>query len=418
MLAAVGALVGLLRALGQPPRAIPLRGNATLGYYFATALVGSERQPQPLIVDTGSYITAFGCADCVGCGRHWQPLFDWRRSASFRNASAAEERLGWRCEAAAEGGCPFRQGYAEGSAYTGRYVEDRFVFENETLRDAPEFTLVFGCAESETEQFLAQEVNGVLGLGARPPYCGAPPTVVEAARLQNRAAVAQFSICLGHDGGRLRLGAVNAELRLPGARERIIRPKAQPWRVFYAVPLTGIAVGGQRLRWGFDRLAPATDQAFFDTGATLTYLPLELHGLWVAAFGTFCAAKAGRCGGTGEYRACYELPGPDRQAFLRSFPNVTFTFGDVDYAWMAQDYLVGEATQTCVGVQAARDLVLGASFMRNYDITFDLSTQTVGFVRADCAGTGEVWPVTDNPHAGAALPIALAGLFLILLLLR
>lgn len=410
-------LVGC-RALGQPPRSLSLEGNATLGYYFATALVGSAQQPQKLILDTGSYLTLFGCAGCGHCGSHWTELFDGMRSASFRNLTADEKRPDWNCENGAEGKCVFMQSYAEGSSCSGHFAEDQFIFENETRRDTPELTHIFGCITDEKALFFDQKANGVLGLGVRPRGANSPPTIVEAEHTQQRAPNPQFSLCLAHSGGRLRFGALNTERHLPNARESIIGRKTAPWVYFYAVPITGIAVDHTPLLWNFEGVAARHNQAFFDTGSTFTYFPPELYELWTAAFVDFCAAALERCGGAVGYQQCYApAAGESAESFLFGFPNVTFTFRDVPFVWFAQDYMMAGSGEFCVGVQPLQDLVLGANFMRNYDFTFDQTSQTVGFVRADCAGTGGVWSSSRARRptllAGGAGPALLGALWLL-----
>lgn len=48
----------------------PLYGNQTgLEYYYATVYFGSKRQPQALIVDTGSSVAAVPCAELCSPGQ-------------------------------------------------------------------------------------------------------------------------------------------------------------------------------------------------------------------------------------------------------------------------------------------------------------------------------------------------------------
>ena len=60
----------------------PLYGNSTdLEYFYATVYLGSKRQPQALIVDTGSSVAAVPCAEyCTNCGNHLNKYYESKQS--------------------------------------------------------------------------------------------------------------------------------------------------------------------------------------------------------------------------------------------------------------------------------------------------------------------------------------------------
>lgn len=62
-----------------------LYGNATdMQYFFVDIFVGSDREKQSLIVDTGSGIAAMPCKNyCNACGtNHLNPFYDFDGSRS------------------------------------------------------------------------------------------------------------------------------------------------------------------------------------------------------------------------------------------------------------------------------------------------------------------------------------------------
>lgn len=99
-------------------------GNATLGYYYLEAYVGTPEQKQALILDTGSNLTIFPCKGCDKCRDHINPNFDPDASSTYQKVDQDTDFLGWKCkffnDSKAE--CAFHQGYTEGSAYIGRPV--------------------------------------------------------------------------------------------------------------------------------------------------------------------------------------------------------------------------------------------------------------------------------------------------------
>ena len=62
----------------------PLYGNSTdLQYFFVEVAVGSDKQKQTLIVDTGSGIACFPCKNyCQQCGSHINDYFEVDKSTS------------------------------------------------------------------------------------------------------------------------------------------------------------------------------------------------------------------------------------------------------------------------------------------------------------------------------------------------
>lgn len=94
----------------------------TGGSHFLTLAVGTPPQPQAVIVDTGSTLTAFGCVPgCdVGCGTHTYPFFALDKSSSARTLTCGE--CGTQC---LDDKCLVSQRYSEGSSWRAFSVEDR-----------------------------------------------------------------------------------------------------------------------------------------------------------------------------------------------------------------------------------------------------------------------------------------------------
>ena len=65
----------------------PLYGNSTdFMYYYITMHFGTHRQPQTLIVDTGSSVAAIPCKEFCQqgqCGKHINNLYESSKSTNF-----------------------------------------------------------------------------------------------------------------------------------------------------------------------------------------------------------------------------------------------------------------------------------------------------------------------------------------------
>lgn len=61
---------------------------------------------------------------------------------------------------------------------------------------------------------------------------------------------------------------------------------------------------------------------------------------------------------------------------------------EYDYKWKPKDYFLESETisnKFCIGFEEYFMNILGANFMRNYDILFDSKNTQVTFVRANCS---------------------------------
>lgn len=105
-------------------RNMPIFGNATMGYYFVEAYVGTPEQKQSLILDTGSNLTIFPCTGCKKCRNHINANFDPRKSSTFKKVKKPTDFLNWKCQFfnQSKEECTFHQGYTEGSAYIGTNI--------------------------------------------------------------------------------------------------------------------------------------------------------------------------------------------------------------------------------------------------------------------------------------------------------
>lgn len=134
-------------------------------------------------------------------------------------------------------------------------------------------------------------------------------------------------------------------------------------------------------------------KTFLDSGTTYAYFGRELYAKMAATFASFCAKKDSNCGGKKKFQTCYFFD-PKRfkkglEKFLEGFPILSFEFnGSGMVHWYPEDYLVekvtGKGRYFCPGVKKLGHTILGATFMRNYDIYFDKLAKKITFSRANC----------------------------------
>lgn len=163
------------------------------------------------------------------------------------------------------------------------------------------------------------------------------------------------------------------------------------WMTQYHVRLSNIEIGKAELNYNFDRMNTQSSNAFFDTGTTFLYLPSDLMDQFKKGFTKYCGEKKHHCAGHESFKECYfwdRSKFPILNDFLRTFPPMTFFFNEnIPYQWHPQDYMVlplDSDVHYCVGAKTLTHVILGAIFMRNYDIVFDRTEKRIRFQRANC----------------------------------
>lgn len=193
-----------------------LFGNSTgLEYFYVNVFLGSNRQKQSLIVDTGSNIAAVPCRNYCSvsvygkqsCGDHINQWYDIDRSTSKHFFDCQKEK---KCRCTKDNRCLFGQSYLEGSSYEGFWVKDSMHFGEEFHPKLDAFNFTFGCISKETNLFYTQKADGILGMGTgfdhgiegeKPIY----EAMIDAKIIRQR----MFTICLGLNGGYFQIGGFN-----------------------------------------------------------------------------------------------------------------------------------------------------------------------------------------------------------------
>ena len=131
--------------------------------------------------------------------------------------------------------------------------------------------------------------------------------------------------------------------------------------------------------------------AFLDTGTTYVYVSKPFYSNIVLTFNEFCSKDKLNCAGNRGFQECYHaypFKYKTDDDFMDTFPTFEFEFeGHGIVKWFPQDYFVGgpeNAGYKCIGIKVLKDMILGALFMRNYDISFEKSGKKITFVRSNC----------------------------------
>lgn len=359
--------------------------------------VGDPNNPtrQALILDTGSTVTCIPCTGaCKKCGKHIFPEFQYLKSSGLKTLSCKEHDCLW----GPNDECLFRQAYGEGSAYEGFFVNDYFQFNRNTdASKAPKYT--FGCVTKETNLFLSQEANGILGLGPadRDDFKPVFYTYYKNGFIDNL----QFSLLLGKNGGKIFFGGYNPDVL--ANPEEPIDYYVNIEKDHYMVELDDYAVGDQPM--------PGKPmKAKIDSGVSMVYMTKKQYNMIDQAMVSQWKSGSYRWLGKWYTPGWYKFS-PNNEIgykeFFLSFPVISFHVGHKRLKWFPNDYFYRKNPTTfwlAIDPYSNDDtkILIGASFLRHNLVIFDVENSQIGIARAfseECTENGDgisTWEFDPN----------------------
>lgn len=363
-----------------------LYGNVeSLGYYYVDLLVGTPAVPQTVIVDTGSRLTAFPCKGCTECGVHQNEYYDiYNSSTSFIVGC----KQGYACSSCEKETCRYYHSYAEGSSISGYLVRD-YVTIGDPKRHNDPVQFVFGCHSVETNLFKSQLADGIMGLARNDQNTN---TLIDALYSIRDINTQVFSICLGKENGYMTVGGYNDTMH-----QGVVEFTPYYDQFFYAIEVEDIAVQDKRLRFKQEDFSTLyTVGTILDSGTTFVYLRDKIFKSVIRQYNEYCQ-KPGNCIGNrvyikGESTDCFSYEDSSnltQGGFFRSFPILTFYIGGITVDWLPENYLYAYSSSDstyCIGIYNNHEgaNVLGAIFMRGFDVVFDKEREMIGFAESNC----------------------------------
>jgi len=368
-----------------------LFGNSeSLAYYYTILLMGNPPQEQAVIVDTGSGVLNVACSNCDEnyCGHHQDEHFIIEDSDTFYAPNCYEMS---KCPSCKNGQCRYSVHYSEGSVIEGVYVQDEIRFDT-NVNNSDGFTTNFVCNTKETNMIKSQKADGILGLNNG-------SSIIEDAYMDNHNIDHDmFSLCIGLHGGFMNIGSA-------GNSEEEIKWVPSSGHQYY-LTLDQVTINGKVQQ--ITAKSGSGGKPFLDSGTTDVYLPASIYDFLLSELKEFCQVEE-NCSGeqvTSHSDTCWKRPETlQKDDFFSRFPKISFTFSGQEIEWHPREYLSGYSEGIrpadpeeadyyhCLSIQKLSRPILGAPFMKNYNIVFDKAASRVGFQRANC-----VAPISEEEH--------------------
>ena len=194
-----------------------------------------------------------------------------------------------------------------------------------------------------------------------------------------------FSLCFSHEGGYFSIGKITTTHHLSKNISYVDLLNKDYGNYF--ITLSYIYVGDKKIFYN--------EQAFIDSGTTLTYFPNQQYNQIMEEFLEICK-KNKKCGNLKKIKGlgyCTKIKSDDEidKILKEGWSNITVVFDGKIFIWEPENYYFIYNTEAnglniCLGFDGdkRKNILLGTTFMHGYDIIFDKIHYRMGFVPADC----------------------------------
>ncbi|CAM8916458.1 unnamed protein product [Rhodiola kirilowii] len=356
---------------------IPARdgGVVNSGNYIVTLGLGTPKTQVSLIFDTGSDLTWTQCQPCARyCHTQVGPIFNPTKSNTFSNISCKSSICSnLRSSTGAPPGCSsgtclYLIEYGDQSFSVGYLSKDKLSISQTDSFDG----FHFGCGQNNRGLFGGS--GGLLGLG-RDKLSFVSQTAGKFGKV--------FSYCLPSSPsttGHLTFGKVNDKFNKVAFTKMKIHKE---FPSFYFIEMTGISIGGYKLR--IPAAIFSLGGTLIDSGTVVTRLQPTAYALLRAKFRQlmkrYPAAPA-----LSILDTCYDLTGFSSV----SVPKLVFEFSngavvDVDPAGIL---FPASMTQVCLAVAPNQDDsdigIFGNMQQLTYNVVYDVASGRLGFGSHGC----------------------------------
>ncbi|XP_051144192.1 aspartic proteinase CDR1-like [Andrographis paniculata] len=352
------------------------------GAYVMKFSVGTPPLETAAIADTGSDLTWIQCKPCRLCFPQNIPLFDPKRSSSYKTVPCNSDtcRIADLQTACNGRTCTYSVQYGDRSFSRGDLGTDTI-----KLGDTSVPNIVVGCGHFDQGSF-GSGTAGIVGLGG-----GKTSLITQLGKKIEH----KFSYCLvplfsegSKKSSKLNFGQ-NAVVSGAGVITTPIIPKSP--ETFYYLDLKGMTVGNQRLdlvpsngsKEGEDSGA---GNIIIDSGTTLTYIPTEFYGQVRQSVKRQMKLKE-IMDPAGQLDLCFEL----REGEEAAVPAMAAHFRGADVELKAVNTFVQTSERSlCLAFAEASGLAIYGNIAQgNFLVGYDLQKKTVSFKPTDCAAGGK-----------------------------
>ncbi|KAK7324262.1 hypothetical protein VNO77_27793 [Canavalia gladiata] len=349
-----------------------------LGEYLMRFYIGTPPVERFAIADTGSDLIWVQCSPCKKCTPQKSPLFDPKKSSSFRKVpcdsqpctllSQSQRRCG------KSGKCEYLYQYGDNSYTIGNLGVESIGFGFQGRSQIGTFhKFTFGCGHNNNDtaaQTIMPKNTGLVGLGAGP--------LSLVSQLGDQIGH-KFSYCLlplsSNSPSKLKFG----NEAMLGAKGVVSTPLIIKSSVitYYYLNLEGIAVGKKMVKMDKDQ----TDgNIIIDSGTTFTVLEQSFYNKFITLVKQVYGVEAEK-NPPMPYDFCFRLKDDDE-----NLPDIAFQFTGAKVVLNPINlFSLFDNNILCMLIQPTSGIsTFGNQAQVGFEVEYDLEGEKVSFAHADC----------------------------------
>ena len=360
-------------------------------FYCTTLFLGKELTSQTFILDTGSSLTTSPCDKCISCSDE-----HFNRKYKLENESKIIQCNSDKCQLLSNvicksNQCSFISSYAEGSMISGFYVNEEIFFQKidiEMTITNISYNIPIGCTTKEMHIFKLQEADGIMGLSNN------GKSFIDLLYKSNVIQKNIFSLCFSHEGGYFSIGKIVTSHHFSNIINYVNLVNTN--KELYNIKLNYIEICDRKIQYN--------GTAIIDSGTTLSYFPSKIFRAIMRIYFKICK-ECRNLKRIKNYGYCAQFK-DEREAkeILSEWRNISIRLDGYDFVWEPENYYFiynndeEYGSYICLGFEEdiRNDILLGTTFMHNYDIIFDKEKLRIGFVPADCNGYKNTTNIFDE----------------------
>ncbi|CAD5314199.1 unnamed protein product [Arabidopsis thaliana] len=361
------------------------------GEYFMSISIGTPPSKVFAIADTGSDLTWVQCKPCQQCYKQNSPLFDKKKSSTYKTESCDSKT----CQALSEHEegcdeskdiCKYRYSYGDNSFTKGDVATETISIDSSSGSSVSFPGTVFGCGYNNGGTF-EETGSGIIGLG------GGPLSLVS----QLGSSIGKkFSYCLSHTAATtngtsvINLGTNSIPSNPSKDSATLTTPLIQKDpETYYFLTLEAVTVGKTKLPYtggGYGlngKSSKRTGNIIIDSGTTLTLLDSGFYDDFGTAVEESVTGAKRVSDPQGLLTHCFKSG--DKEIGL---PAITmhFTNADVKLSPINAFVKLNEDTVCLSMIPTTEVAIYGNMVQLDFLVGYDLETKTVSFQRMDCSG--------------------------------
>ncbi|KAL7129302.1 hypothetical protein ABFS83_13G057200 [Erythranthe nasuta] len=350
------------------PNTIHPRITFTNFLYIIEANIGTPSTKKSFIFDTGSELTWTQCTPCVNCFNQNSPLFDPKRSTSYKKLSPNHPSARF-FNRSNNGDSTFYLLYGTGESSSGIVSTETFSFASDK-RGVHESIkgVVFGCANNQRGKFKSW-ITGIMGMSRSP---------LSLIGQMGAKSSQKFSYCLPPVTSPIKTTFLRFGKNVKTGRGLRESSFINSIDYNYRVNLLDISISGRRLNLPNGTFARG---CMMDVGSSGSYLEphaySEVMRVLTHHFDWFKLKRVN----VPEGRLCYRFV----RAF-RYYPNMVFHFQGGDFEIGPENLFHFTSDRFCLTMlRNDRVTILGSFQQQNVRFVYDIGNQKVLFGKEDCS---------------------------------